>query len=143
LEGQASADSLAVLDQQIHELRSFFEENISLVPASGDTIRWLRDRQQEDWDDIEDKNWTEGKKWRERRSNLFNQRKIDYWVPVAQWAQGVVATVAYWTESIWSSSTSAGVRQPRVFRGRPLRAAATASRSSALCLLRSVLLGKY
>ena len=25
MEGQASADSLAVLDQQIHELRSFFE----------------------------------------------------------------------------------------------------------------------
>ncbi len=82
LEGEASADSLAALDRQIEELRRFFEENISLVRASGDTIRWLRDRQQEDWDDIEGKDWTEGKKWRDRRGQLFSQRKIDYWVPV-------------------------------------------------------------
>ena len=42
-----------------------------------------------------------------------------------------------------SSRVSAGVRQPRVLRGRPLRAAATEVRSSAVCLLRSVPLGKY
>ena len=82
LEGQASADSLTALDRRIADLRLFFQDNISLVRASGDTIRWLRDRQQEDWDDIEGKDWTEGRKWRERRGNLFSQRKIDYWVPV-------------------------------------------------------------
>ena len=82
LEGLASADSLAALDRQIEALRRFFDENISLVRANGDTIRWLRDRQQEDWDDIEGKNSTEGKKWRDRRGHLFSQRKIDYWVPV-------------------------------------------------------------
>ena len=42
-----------------------------------------------------------------------------------------------------SSRVSAGVFQPRVLRGRLLRAAATAARSSAVCLLRSVPLGKY
>ena len=82
LEGEATADSLAALDRQILELRGFFQENVSLVRAPGDTIRWLRDRQQEDWDDINGKDWTEGRKWRDRRSHLFSQRKIDYWVPV-------------------------------------------------------------
>jgi putative transposase len=38
---------------------------------------------------------------------------------------------------------SAGVFQSSVFRGRELRAAATAAISSALCMLRSVPLGKY
>ena len=42
-----------------------------------------------------------------------------------------------------SSKVSAGVLQPRVLRGRLLRAAATAARSSAVCLLRSVPFGKY
>ena len=82
LEGRVGEDSLATIAREIDELRSYFEDNISLVRAPGDTIRWLRDRQQEDWDDIDGKNWTEGRKWRERRSRLFQQRKIDYWVPV-------------------------------------------------------------
>src|SRR4051812_24156633 len=38
---------------------------------------------------------------------------------------------------------SAGVLQPRVFRGLLLRAIATAAGSSALCALRSVPFGKY
>ena len=41
------------------------------------------------------------------------------------------------------SSASAGVFQSSVFRGRELRAAATAAISLALCMLRSVPLGKY
>ena len=43
----------------------------------------------------------------------------------------------------YSLSTSAGVRQSRVFLGRVFRAAATAARSSAPCLARSVPFGKY
>ena len=81
LQGQASADSLAALDQQIETLRSYFSENISLVRAEGDTMRWLRDREQEDWDKIANKDWTEGKKWRERRQVLTNNRVVDYWIP--------------------------------------------------------------
>src|SRR3954467_3108012 len=42
----------------------------------------------------------------------------------------------------WSRA-SAGVLQPRVFRGLLLRAIATAARASALCTLRSVPFGKY
>src|SRR5882724_10341861 len=42
-----------------------------------------------------------------------------------------------------SSSASAGVRQPRVFRGLVLSARATAARVSALWTLRSVPFGKY
>jgi len=42
-----------------------------------------------------------------------------------------------------SSSTSAGVFQPKVFLGRAFRAAATAVISSALWMLRSVPFGKY
>src|SRR4029453_8480016 len=58
--------------------------------------------------------------------------------------QGVVATppaVDGFDSSLLSAS--AGVCQFKVLRGRPLSAAATAARSSALCLLRSVPLGKY
>ena len=47
--------------------------------------------------------------------------------------QGVVATPPCWSERRCSSRASAGVFQPRVLRGRLLSAAATASRSSALC----------
>src|SRR3954453_997667 len=36
-----------------------------------------------------------------------------------------------------------GVSQPRILRGRLLSSAATAVRSSAVCTLRSLLLGKY
>src|SRR5215213_9273011 len=56
--------------------------------------------------------------------------------------QGVVATLAGVDRST-SSKASAGVLQPRVFRGLALSAAATAASASALCVLRSVPLGKY
>ncbi len=42
-----------------------------------------------------------------------------------------------------ASKASAGVRQPSVFRGRALSAAATAANASRLCALRSVPFGKY
>ena len=48
--------------------------------------------------------------------------------------QGVVATLPCLRESRCSVRASAGVLQPRVLRGRPLRAAATASRSPLECL---------
>ncbi len=81
LAGLVTADSLAMLDAQIANLRSFFAENISLVSARGDTLRYLRDREQEDWDEIDEKDWSEGKKWRERRNALFFDSKIDFWIP--------------------------------------------------------------
>ena len=53
-----------------------------LVDGRGEPIRWLRDRQQEAWDEIEtEEEWSEGKKWRERLDNLFFARKINYWIP--------------------------------------------------------------
>ena len=82
LEGQVSQDSLESLDRQIEALRGFFEGNVSLVDSHGDTLRWLRDRDQEDWDEIDLKEkWSEGKKWRERMDDLYWGRVVDYWVP--------------------------------------------------------------
>lgn len=81
LAGQVSADSLAALDRQIGELRGYFTENISLAQPEGDTLRWLREREQEDWDKIEGKDWSEGKKWRERRQILDHSRVVNYWIP--------------------------------------------------------------
>ncbi len=82
LDNIVDADSLAQLDAQIGALRGFFTQNISLVSTGGDTLRYLRDRQQEDWDEIDEKeNWSEGKKWRERRATLLHDRQIDYWIP--------------------------------------------------------------
>ena len=74
-------DSLETLDRQIRELRDFLAASISRVDASGDTIRYLRDRQEEDWYEMEAKNWTEGKKWRQRREKLFQDRFLNYWIP--------------------------------------------------------------
>ena len=48
-----------------------------------------------------------------------------------------------WLIEATGQAPSAGVFQSSVFRGRELRAAATAAISSALCLLRSVPFGKY
>ena len=77
-----SADSLSVLDGEIEVLRTFFAENLALVDDSGEPIRWLRDREQVEWEQIGDKEkWSEGKKWRERLGDLFNARKIEYWIP--------------------------------------------------------------
>ena len=57
--------------------------------------------------------------------------------------QAVVATRSLSADRRNRSSASAGVFQSSVFRGRELRAAATAAISLALCMLRSVPLGKY
>ena len=57
--------------------------------------------------------------------------------------QAVVATRSLSAGRRNRSSASAGVFQSSVFRGRELRAAATAAISSAVCMLRSVPLGKY
>jgi hypothetical protein len=85
LEGQVANDSLRVLERQISDLRAYFNTNITLVNDAGDTTRFLRERQQEDWREQEAKestnNWTEGKLWRERRQDLFGNRVLDFWVP--------------------------------------------------------------
>lgn len=47
------------------------------------------------------------------------------------------------TSFVAASKASAGVRQPSVFRGRALSAAATAANSSGPCSLKSVPFGKY
>ena len=57
--------------------------------------------------------------------------------------QSVDATPACWSERRCSSNASAGVRQSRIFRGRELSSAATASRSPLVHLERSVPFGKY
>jgi len=82
VEGQVADDSLASLDREIEVLRAYFRDHLALVDGRGEPIRWLRDRQQEAWDEIEtEEEWSEGKKWRERLDNLFFARKIDYWIP--------------------------------------------------------------
>ena len=69
--------------------------------------------------------------------------KTPYLRALAGRFQGVVATRPRWCESSSSLKASDGVLQPRVFRGRRLSVVATAAMSLALCLLRSVPLGKY
>ena len=81
LADQVSADSIQALAEQIDQLRSILQEGISRVTADGDTLRYLRDREEEDWREIAGKDWTEGKKWRERRESLFGDRYINYWIP--------------------------------------------------------------
>jgi len=81
-EAGVDADSLVALDRRVEALEDYFEQNISLVTAAGDTLQWLRDWQQEDWDEISEKEkWSEGKKWRERREELYWNRTTDYWMP--------------------------------------------------------------
>src|SRR3954451_7205112 len=55
----------------------------------------------------------------------------------------VVVATAVCADLSSSSKASAGVLHPSVLRGRPFSVAATAARASALCMLRSVPLGKY
>ena len=81
LSGQVDADSLAALDGEIRRLRDFLEENISLVRGDGSGVRWLRDREQEDWDEIDGKDWSEGRKWRQKRRELNQNRVFEYWMP--------------------------------------------------------------
>ena len=76
-----SAPDTSELDDRIESLRAYFDENISLVGADGDTIRWLRDRDQQEWDRIDTEPWSEGRKWREKREQLYWNRLVDYWVP--------------------------------------------------------------
>ena len=81
LEAEVSSDSLQVLERQIEDLRGYFDDNISLVNAFGDTTRFLRQREQDDWEEHLTEDWTEGKLWRERREELYYSRVIDYWIP--------------------------------------------------------------
>jgi hypothetical protein len=81
LGAQVSQDSLETLDRQIQELRDFLTTGISRIDASGDTIRYLRDREEENWYEMEAEDWTEGRKWRKRREYLFRDRFINYWIP--------------------------------------------------------------
>ena len=81
LEGVVDADSLQVLERQISDLRDFFEENITRVNKAGDTTRFLREREQQDWLEQQTEDWSEGKLWRERRQDLYNSRVLDYWMP--------------------------------------------------------------
>jgi hypothetical protein len=80
LEGVVSEDSLVVLDQRIRELEAYFEQNISLQGPDGQTAQWLRDREQEDWDEIGEEADSRGEFWRDRRDLLWS-RVIDYWIP--------------------------------------------------------------
>lgn len=83
LEGAVSADSLEVLDRQIEGLVDFFARNVSLVGADGRTAQWLRQRESEDWVDLdEDTTNTAGETWRKKRDELYWSRVIDYWIPV-------------------------------------------------------------
>ena len=81
LEGQVSEDSLTTLDSQIQDLEAFFMTHLSLTRDDGTPIRYLRDRHREEWEEINDKDWTEGKKWRKRRDTLFDHSFVDFWVP--------------------------------------------------------------
>ncbi len=81
LDGQVDADSLAALDSEIRRLRDFLGGNISMVRGDGSGIRWLRDREQEDWDEIDRADWSEGRKWRRKRRELYQNRVFDYWIP--------------------------------------------------------------
>lgn len=80
LEGLVSEDSLLVLDQRIRELEAYFEQNISLQGPDGQTAQWLRDREQEDWDEVEAETDSRGEFWRQRRDLLWD-RVHDYWIP--------------------------------------------------------------
>ncbi len=74
-------DTLAALDRQIESLRSWLAANVSLVRAPGDTIRWLRDSEQADWDSIVAKDWDEARQWQERMERLFQASRTEYFVP--------------------------------------------------------------
>jgi hypothetical protein len=81
LEGVVSDDSLQVLDRQIEGLLAFFADNVSLTGDDGRTARWLRDREAEDWLEIEEDADSPGELWRDRRDELYWGRVIDYWIP--------------------------------------------------------------
>ncbi len=75
----------------------------------------------------------------------FKHRSAEYFAGFAEaWVHGVVATPAHCAAADSSAArASAGVFQPSVLRGLPLRPAATRRRSSDPCTARSVPLGKY
>ena len=81
LDGIVSPDSLVVLDRRIQQLEDFFRRNISLQGPDAQTAQWLRDREQEEWDEITEKADSRGEFWRKRRENLYWGRVIDYWMP--------------------------------------------------------------
>ncbi len=69
--------------------------------------------------------------WDVRPTSLLTCEKVRVMLSCLgrSWVQWVVATLPCWQEHRNSFSASAGVFQPSVLRGRPLSAAATASRS--------------
>ena len=76
LDGQVDADSLAALDREIRRPRDFLGGNISMVRGDGSGIRWLRDREQEDWDEIDREDWSEGRKLRRKRRELSQNPRL-------------------------------------------------------------------
>ena len=80
LAGEVSVDSIQAIARQIEELRSILRDGISRI-AGEDTLHYLRDREEEEWREIDGKDWTEGRKWRERRKSLFGDRYVNYWIP--------------------------------------------------------------
>lgn len=81
LAGTADPEQLQVLDRQIEGLVDYFERNVSLQGADGRTAVWLRDRQQEDWDEQIEEADSAGELWRNQREDLYWNRVIDYWMP--------------------------------------------------------------
>lgn len=81
LAATGSPDTLAALDRQIDALRLWLAANVSLVRSPGDTIRWLRDSEQADWDAIAAKDWDEARQWQERMERLFQASRTEYFVP--------------------------------------------------------------
>src|SRR5580704_13243577 len=62
---------------------------------------------------------------------------------ITAWIQGVVATLPVGGFNSRSLRASAGLRQARVWRGRPLSLAAMSSRWALVCPDKTVPLGKY
>jgi hypothetical protein len=81
LEGVVDADSLVVLDERIRALESYFAANISLEGPDERTAQWLRDHDQEDWEEIQEDADSRGELWRDQRDDLYWGRVLDYWIP--------------------------------------------------------------
>jgi len=81
LDGLVSEDSLVVLDRRIGELEAYFARHISLEGPDGRTAQWLRDRDQQDWDQIAEEANSRGEFWRHQRDELYWGRVVDYWIP--------------------------------------------------------------
>src|SRR5215472_9061832 len=91
---------------------------------------------------LEPLRWKRAKTHRGSRHRHMPHQEAGY-TSAAGRIQAVVATESLLADRSNWPSASAGVFQSSVFRGRELRAAATAAISTALCMLRSVPFGKY